>query len=81
MGVLKTVCLLLHNKVLKDQIRNSFIDLFFFSKRDPRGVKQAFSVVPFFLIFRFFFCISTLILFDCITCAALFWIIQLSQQL
>ena len=48
MGVLKTVCLLLHNKVLKDQIRNSFIDLFFFSKRDPRGVKQPFSVVPFF---------------------------------
>lgn len=55
MGVLKTVCLLLHNKVLKDQIRNSFIDLFFFSKRDPRGVKQPFSVVPFFLFFGFSF--------------------------
>lgn len=54
MGVLKTVCLLLHNKVLKDQIRNSFIDLFFFSKRDPRGVKQAFSVVPFFFNFSVF---------------------------
>lgn len=78
MGVLKTVCLLLHNKVLKDQIRNSFIDLFFFSKRDPRGVKQPFSVVPFFLFFGFFFCISALILFDCITCAALFWIIRVS---
>ena len=55
MGVLKTVCLLLHNKVLKDQIRNSFIDLFFFSKRDPRGVKQPFSVVPFFSFFGFSF--------------------------
>ena len=54
MGVLKTVCLLLHNEVLKDQIRNSLIDLFFFSKRDPRGVKQPFSVVPFFFNFSVF---------------------------